>query len=336
MPIDRHVPGLIDVASLAGVSVSTVSRVLSGRTPVSEKLREKVMAAVRELDYRPNAAAQALVSGKRSTVAVFARNTIRFGYAATLQGIEESARAAGHVVMIAVVESADASEIDRAIATTLSQPLAGAIVIEFDAVGVATLDAMPNSVPVVAAAGARRPASGRPHAFLDDEAGGYEATRYLLSLGHRTVHHLAIPATREGTGREWGWRRALDEAGADVPPVIRADYSPSSGYDAARALGEDAGVTALLCGNDELAIGAARALQERGRRIPEDVSIVGFDDQPFAQMWVPSLTTVAQDFTDLGRRTFGLLQSLLDTGVAPADSAVLPVLIERESAAAPA
>lgn len=330
--MSRRPPGLVDVAAKAGVSLSTVSRVLTGRTPVSEKLRTRVQAAVDELGYRPNAAAQTLVSGKRSTIGVFARNTARFGYAATLQGIEEAARAAGYVVMITVIESGRADDIARAVDMTLSQALAGAIVIEFDAVGVATLEALPDVVPVVAAAGARREPGSRPHAFLDDEAGGREATEYLLGLGHRTVHHIAIPATREHSGREWGWRTALEDAGAPVPDVVPARYSPTSGYDAARRLIEDQQVTAILCGNDELAIGAARALSERGLRIPQDVSVVGFDDQPFAQMWVPALTTVAQDFTDLGHRTFGLLEQWIRTGERPADSAVQPTLVIRDSA----
>ncbi|MGN7970630.1 LacI family DNA-binding transcriptional regulator [Microbacterium sp. 22296] len=330
----HHVPGIVDVAAKAGVSLSTVSRVLSGRTRVSDKLRAQVEAAVAELGYRPNAAAQSLVSGRRSTVAVFARNTIRYGYAATLQGIEEAARAAGYVVIIAVVESGDPDDIARAVNNALSQPLAGAIVIEFDKVGVATLAALPATLPVVAAAGAQRPAGDTPHAFLDDYTGGYEATRYLLSLGHRTVHHLAIPATRSRSGRAWGWRKALEEAGAPIPPVEQASYSPTSGYDSAQKLTDDPRITALLCGNDELAIGAARAFQERGRRVPDDVSIVGFDDQPFARMWMPALTTVRQDFTDLGRRTFGLLEEWLVQGSRPADSAVVPTLITRESSAA--
>ncbi|HEV6955211.1 MAG TPA: LacI family DNA-binding transcriptional regulator [Promicromonospora sp.] len=334
MELSRRPPGLVDVAAKAGVSVSTVSRVLTGRTPVSEKLRTKVQAAVDELGYRPNAAAQTLVSGRRSAIGVFARNTARFGYAATLQGIEEAARAAGYVVMITVVESGRPDDIARAVDMTLSQALAGAIVIEFDAVGVATLEALPDVVPVVAAAGARREPGPRPHAFLDDEAGGRAATEYLLGLGHRTVHHIAIPATRERSGREWGWRTALEAAGAPVPDVVSAEYSPTSGYDAAQRLLEQDGVTAILCGNDELAIGAARALSERGLRIPQDVAVVGFDDQPFAEMWVPALTTVAQDFTDLGRRTFGLLEEWLRAGERPADSAVLPSLVVRGSTAA--
>jgi DNA-binding LacI/PurR family transcriptional regulator len=328
---EHRQPGLVDVAEHAGVSISTVSRVLTGRTPVSSRLREKVTTAVEELGYRPNAAAQALVSGRRSTVAVLARNTTRFGYAATLQGIEEAARAAGYVVMIALIESTDREEVERGVNLTLSQALAGAIVIEFDDVGVETLTAMPDTIPVVAAAGARRRPGLHPHAFLDDYAGGKEATEYLLSLGHRTVHHVAIPATRARSGRAWGWRQALIGAGVAVPPVVQAEYSPTSGYDAAQRIVDDPDVSAILCGNDELAIGVARAYQERGRSIPRDVSIVGFDNQPFAQMWLPALTTVSQDFIDLGRRTFGLLAQWLETSVRPGDSAVRPHLIVRES-----
>ncbi|NYD67773.1 LacI family DNA-binding transcriptional regulator [Agromyces atrinae] len=331
-----HQPALlVDVAAEAGVSVSTVSRVLSGRVPVSKSLHERVTSAVQRLGYRPNAAAQALVSGRRSTVAVLARNTLRYGYAATLQGVEEAARAAGFVVSIAVVESDDAGEISRAVDTVLSQPIAGAIVIEFDSVGVQIVDALPQDVRVVAAAGARRRGAPRPHAFLDDYAGGFEATEYLLSLGHSTVHHIAIPSTRARSGRAWGWRRALEKAGAPVPPMIQAAYHPSSGHDAAIELVDDADVTAILCGNDEIAIGVARAYQEAGREIPRDISIMGFDDQPFAAMWYPALSTVSQDFVELGRRTFGLLHGWVESGTQPSDSSSTPTLIVRESTAAP-
>ncbi|GAA1981798.1 LacI family DNA-binding transcriptional regulator [Isoptericola halotolerans] len=326
---------LSDVAERAGVSVSTVSRVLTGRTPVSQKLRDRVESAVAELGYRPNAAAQTLVSGRRSTVAVLARNTLRYGYAATLQGIEEAARAEGFVVTIGVIESEDPGAMKSAIDLVLSQPLAGAIVVEFDTLGIATLDALPASLPVVAAAGARRRAGSRPHAFLDDEAGGREATQYLLSLGHRTVHHVAIPATRERAGRSWGWRSAMNDAGVPLPPMIQASYDPDSGYEAGRELAKDPSVTAVLCGNDELAIGVVRALAEAGRGVPGDVSVVGFDDQPFARMWMPALTTVAQDFPELGRRTFGLLSQWLGTGTKPRSSSAKPRLVVRDSTAPP-
>ncbi len=117
--------------------------------------------------------------------------------------------------------------------------------------------------------------------------------------------------------------------------MVQASYDPDSGYEAGLRLADDPDVTAVLCGNDELAIGVMRALAERGRRVPEDVSVVGFDDQPFARMWSPPLTTVAQDFVDLGRRTFGMLARWVETGEPPEDSATRPTLVVRESAAPP-
>ena len=326
-------PVLADVAAAAGVSLSTVSRVITGRTPVSARTRERVEAAVRALDYRPNAAAQALVSGKSTMVAVIAKNTLRWGYAATIQGIEEAARSTGYTILIGVAETDEPSELLRVVNSVVTRSLAGAVVIDFDQVGAATLAAMPSIVPIVAAAGASQPDDRWPHAYLDDFEGGRMATEHLLALGHRTVHHVAIPSTRERSGREWGWRHALQAAGREVPPVVRAEYDPESGHDVTDRLGDD--VSAILCGNDELAIGVIRGLTERGVAVPRQISVMGFDDQPFAAMWTPALTTVRQDFHGLGRRTFGLLQEWIETGVRPADSMAVPEIVLRESTAPP-
>lgn len=324
---------LADVAAHAGVSLSTVSRVITGRTPVSARTRERVEKAIAELDYRPNAAAQALVSGRSTVVSVIAKNTLRWGYAATLQGIEEAARAAGYAVMITVVDSALPSDLERAVDSVATRSIAGAVVIDFDAVGSQSLAALPRSVRVVASAGALKQGEDRPHAYLDDYEGGRRATEYLLSLGHETVHHIAIPSTSERSGREWGWRDALVAAGARIPPVIGADYDPRSGYRAAKLLPAEA--TAILCGNDEVAIGVIRELTERGVRVPADVSVMGFDDQDFAAMWSPALSTVRQDFSDLGRRTFALLLEWIQTGVRPPDSIAAAEVVVRESTAPP-
>ena len=291
------------------------------------------MAAVKELGYRPNPAAQALVKGTTSAIAVVARNTDRFGYAQTLQGISETAREAGYAVTITVVDSEEPEAVQRGLDLVLSQPVAGAVVIEFDDVGVATGKAFRGVVPVVAAAGAPHEVK-TPHAFLDDSEGGRLATEYLLSLGHETVHHVAIPTTREGVGREWGWRQALADAGIVPVEPLRADYASISGYRIGLEM-DLTGVTAILAGNDEVAIGVMRALQERWVRIPDDVSVMGFDDQPFAAMWKPSLSAVHQDFVDLGRRAFGLLNEWMTTGELPQDSIVVPTLELRESTAAP-
>lgn len=323
---------IADVARVAGVSVPTVSRVLTGSTPVSPAKRSQVMAAIEQLGYRPNAAARALVSGRQSMVAVFASNTTRYGYASTLQGVEEAARAAGYIVVITVIESEDPAVIDAAVSLVLGQAVAGAIVLEFDPSGVRASHALPDSLPVVGAAAGRASRRARPYAYLDDRAAAVGAVEYLLGLGHRTVHHVAIPSSGAPTGRASGWRDALIRAGAPVPALIEAGWEPASGYEAGSRLAQDPSVTAVLAGNDELAIGLMRAFADAGRSVPRDVSVVGFDDEPFAAMWTPALTTVAQDFVGLGRRAFGLLESLLRTGTAPRTSTATPRLVLRQSA----
>lgn len=317
------------------MSVPTVSRVLSGNVPVSTAKRERVHAAIERLGYRPNAAARALKLGQRSMIGVITFNTVRYGYSRTLQGIQEAARESGYLVLIAVVESGEQADIDAAVDLLLGQTVAGLVVIEFDPVGVAISRSLSPGVPIVAAAAAGQTRSPHPHAYLDDRVAAREATEYLLGLGHETVHYLAIPQTDARTGRALGWRQAIVDAGAPLNEPVAAAYDPVSGYEVGRVLAEDETVTAVLCGNDELAIGLVRALNEVGRRVPEDVSVVGFDDQPLAAMWMPALTTVHQDFVDLGRRVFGLLDTLVSTGSAPRTSSARPRLVVRESSGPP-
>jgi DNA-binding LacI/PurR family transcriptional regulator len=328
-------PVIADVARLAGVSVPTVSRVLTGSVPVSEEKRALVHAAIEALRYRPNAAARALVSGHRSMIGIVAIDTTRYGYSQTIKGIEASARDAGYVVVIVVVGSGGPGEQQAAIDTVLGQSVAGVVVLEFDPVGVAVSDALPMTIPAVAVGTSRRRSSRHPRAYLDDQAAATVATEYLLELGHRTVHHLAIPLTTGRVGRALGWHRALVAAGAPVPARLDAAYDAVSGYEVGRLLADDPEVTAVLCGNDELAIGLMRALSEAGRAVPDEVSVVGFDDQPYAAMWTPSLTTVVQDFDHLGRRAFAQLEALMRTGSAPRVWRETPRLVIRESTAPP-
>ncbi|MFI2754459.1 LacI family DNA-binding transcriptional regulator [Cellulomonas sp. P22] len=334
-PSRRRPPVIADVARVAGVSVPTVSRVLTGSTPVSEEKRALVHAAIEKLGYRPNAAARALVSGRHSMISVLAGNTTRYGYAATLQGVEEAARAAGYLVVITVVESDEPDVVDSAVGLVLGQAVAGAVVLEFDAAGIAAARAVPGSVPVVTVSATRPGTHARPHAELDDRCAAAEAVDYLLGLGHRTVHHVSIPSTGPEVGRTLGWRDALVAAGAPVTEPMAPGWHPSAGYDAGVHLARDPEVTAVLAGNDQLAIGLMRAFMDAGRSVPEDVSVVGFDDEPFAEMWSPALTTVRQDFVGLGHRAFALLDEQLRTGTSEARSTAVPRLVVRGSAAPP-
>jgi DNA-binding LacI/PurR family transcriptional regulator len=330
----QKAPVLSDVAKAAGVSVPTVSRVLTSSKFVAPELRERVMQAVAELGYRPNGAARATRSGKRSMVAVLTGATANYGYAKTIEGIEKAARQSGMSVIIAVVESDEDEAVNAAIDLVLSQPVAGVIILEFDRPGLAAVKAFPASIPLVVAGGGSRRTGKVPGALLDERAAGRDVTNYLLSLGHKTVHHVAVPTMGKHSGRTEGWRAALTAAGIDVPPVQHATWDPASGYRTGQELAARNDVTAVFCGNDDVAIGVIRALLDNGKRVPEDVSVVGFDDQPHVAMWRPALTTVRQDFQDLGARAFGLLASSVETGLPPESSTVKPQLVLRESAAA--
>ncbi|WP_460350179.1 LacI family DNA-binding transcriptional regulator [Actinoallomurus acanthiterrae] len=327
----RRPPVLADVARAAGVSVPTVSRVLSGSAPVSADKRRQVLRAIDELGYRPNAAAQALVTGRRSIVSVLTADTTRYGYAETIRGIEEAARAVGLVVAITVLDADDEESIEAAVDLALGQPLAGAIALEFDSRGSRALTILPKSLPVAAVSSE---AEGRrvPRALFDDRAGGRDATNYLLGLGHRTVHHVAVPGSGRPSGRTLGWREALEAAGAPVPEPLMSDWTARSGYQAGVHLARRRDVTAVLCGNDEIAFGVIKGLQAEGLRVPEDVSVVGFDDHPLAEMWTPPLTTMGQDFAELGRMAVGFLLGRLAGGAYRAPSSTLKLVVRGSTA----
>jgi len=326
-----------DVAAVAGVSYQTVSRVINSHPSVRESTRELVLATIDDLGFRPNRAARALAGGPVQSVTVLTPNTTLYGYMAALQGIEEAARATGFAVGVRVVESTVPEEISDAVARAI-EPGGALIVIAYDEAGTAALAAVPAEAPMVAMV--ETPAGdeghGKPWVWLDDRRAALEATRYLLGLGHRTVHYLAIPSSTHTSQRQAGWRTALEEADARVPGPVQCGWAPRSGYQAGQELAADPDVTAVLCGNDDLALGLMRAMQEAGRAIPADISVVGFDDTPVAGFLTPSLTTVRMDFAELGRASFALLQALLEpeTAVPPAPWPA-PELIIRESAGPP-
>lgn len=325
-----------DVARAAGVSQQTVSRVINGKTRVSEETRAKVQQVIAELGYRPNRLAQALAGGPVRSVTVLTSDTALYGAAATLRGMEEAARTAGFSVGISVLDR-DSPQSD--IALRLSRPGEPVMVIAFDDAGRRALHALPPDVPVAAAVERRadddiNDSGGGPwQVWLDDRAAAAHATRYLLGLGHRCVHYVAIPSsTSPLPQRTRGWQDALRGAGRPLPEPLQGGWTPRSGFLAVRSLLTDRSVTAILCGNDDLALGVMRAAREAGRDIPGDLSVVGFDDSPPSAYLNPSLTTVRLDFEALGRACFALLHHRLAPRTASAVPAWSePELIVRES-----
>ncbi|MEU0839430.1 LacI family DNA-binding transcriptional regulator [Streptomyces sp. NPDC005962] len=331
-------PGIRDVATAAGVSYQTVSRVINDHPSVKPATRERVLAAIKALGFRRSATALALASGRTRSVTVLTANTTHYGYAATLQGIEEAARAAGYTVAIGVLESDTVADVRAGVRRAVDTG-GGLIVMAYDTAGVRALAAVPAELPVVGVVEtpSRPPAGHRPWVWTDDREAARTATRHLLDLGHETVHYVAIPSSTRRTGqRTAGWRDALRAAGAPEPRPLAGSWNPAGGYRAGRRLARDPSVTAVLCGNDDLALGVIRALHEAGRAVPDEVSVAGFDDAPHSAFLTPALTTVRLDFTGLGRAAFGRLYGLLEDAepVAPCPVSV-PLLIVRESSGPP-
>lgn len=312
-----------DVARVAGVSYQTVSRVINESPRVKDSTRRTVLEAIERLGFRPNRAARALAGGPVQSVTALVSNTSLYGFRAGLEGIEEAAREAGFGMGVRVVESDAPADVREAVERAL-EPAGALIVIAFDRPGVAVLESVPPDVPVAAMVPApsevkyparppdRTPA--RPLVWIDEFQAAKDATSYLLALGHKTVHHLSIPNWTGTSRRLEGWRAALAEAGVRAPKPAQGGWGADWGYEAGQKVARNGDATAILCGNDDIALGVMRAMYEAGRSVPADVSIVGFDDEPYARFFTPALTTVRQDFKTLGKVCFSELLGLVGPG----------------------
>jgi len=317
------------------VSYQTVSRVINDSPNVSATSRTAVQDAIDLLGFRPNRAARALAGGPVQSVTVFTSNTTLYGFSAALEGIEEATREVGFQMGVRVVE--ERAEASRAAVEHALEPGSSVIVIAFDRAGAQALTWVPREVPTVAMIQAPTAlAPARSSVWLDETAAAKRATAYLLSLGHATVHHLPIPSWPRATPRMEGWRAALEESGVVPPEPLQPGWTAQWGYEIGRQLVGNPGVTALLCGNDDMALGVLRAMREAGCEVPGDISIVGFDDIPAARYLSPALTTVRQDFKALGKVAFAHLLELSNSSRRmPAIATPIAELIIRESTGPP-
>jgi len=327
---------MADVARLAGVSYQTVWRVQHESPHVHRETRVRVQAAIAKLGYRPNTLAQALATGRSRTLGVVSIDTTLYGPASTLLGIEEAAHDAGYAVTIASLRSLERAAVLEAVRRLRDQGVDGIVVIAPQRSATGALRHLPADGPVVAVEAG--PDDSVPVVAVDQHAGAVAATRHLLDLGHRTVWHVAGPADwPEAAERVRGWRDALAAAGARPPPLLRGDWSARAGYELGRRLAADARVTAVFVGNDQMALGLLRRLHEVGRQAPGQISVVGFDDIPEAAYFTPPLTTVRQDFAEVGRRCLHVLLAQLERPEPRPSRVVVPAeLVVRESTAAPA
>jgi DNA-binding LacI/PurR family transcriptional regulator len=324
---------MADVAKLAGVSLQTVSRVINDSPHVRSDTRDRVLDAMRKLEYQPNSVARALVTGRSRTLGVVSFDTTLYGPASTLFGIERAAHDAGYFVSIVSLKSLDRASVMSAVGRLRNQGVDGIVVIAPQESAAQTLLQLPSDVPIVAAEAG--PDESVPVVAVDQVEGARLATAHLLELGHRTVWHVSGPRDwLEAQDRVSGWRSTLEKAGAAPPPVLVGDWSARSGHELGRRLAATDGVSAVFVANDQMALGVLRALHEAGRRVPSDISVVGFDDIPEASYFMPPLTTVRQDFGEIGRRSLHLLLEHIERGDrAAVRETVAPELIVRASTA---
>ncbi|MEU4426708.1 substrate-binding domain-containing protein [Actinoplanes sp. NPDC024001] len=325
-------PSMADVAHAAGVSAQTVSRALRGSPHVNAETRRRVIDAVEQLGYRYNSAPKVLASGRSYTLGlVLLQAGGYYSRSAVTAGVEAAAGQAGYSVSIATIAELDTALMEKALLKLSDQGVDG-IVIAVPLISVTQrMEDITRDIPTVTVDGSRT--AGAAVLGIDQQEAGRIATQHLLDLGHRQVWHVAGPDEWiEARQRRQGWQECLAAAGIDVPPPLQGDWSPESGYRQGRILAMIPEVTAVFVASDEMAFGVIKALRERGRSVPEDVSIVSVDDIELAAFCHPPLTTVRQDFYRSGATAVAVLlgsEHDAEPALAPASLTI------RSSTAAP-
>ena len=322
---------MYDVAARAGVSHQTVSRVVNGFGSIRPETRDRVVAAIAELGYRQNVAARALATSRSRAIGVLAPAVTDYGPTSTVQGIEVAARSAGYHSLVTTAAD-DRDSIVSGLGFLLDQAIEALVVIAPQQRVLEALRELDIRLPI-ATLQAIELGSGTA-VSVDQSAGARLVMRHLLELGHRHIQHLAGPLEfLEAAARRTAYDDALAAAGLAIPEVIEGDWTAESGYRAASRLAPD--TTAVFSGNDQMALGLVHGLVDLGRRVPDDVSVVGFDDVPEAKFYLPALTTVRQDFGRIGRVAVESLIRQIEGGAAEHIAPLEAQLIVRDSTAPP-
>ncbi len=327
---------LHDVAMASGVSAQTVSRVVNQRPDVAEATRAQVWEAIRRLGYKPNTLARGLVSQRSQVLGIITLPLNDFFRAEIYTGLEKQARALEYACQISYTND-DASDLRELIDCMLARQVDGIVIL--------TPRQFANPellVDVPIATLAHRLDNPRAiNVDVDNVDGSYQAMRHLLSLGHRAIGQIAGPgAWIPASDRLEGARRALAEYHLELPPrylVECRDWSFQGGYDAVRdLLATSPEITAIFCHTDWMAAGAYRALRELKLRIPDDVSVVGYDDLPICQFIDPPLASVRQPSQGLGQLLAHLVITAIERAAPFRQEMLVPAeLVVRGSVCAP-
>jgi len=305
--------------------------VLNDHPSLRAEPRARVLDAMESLQYRPNRAARVLVTSRSRPIGLLASNRMHYGPASSIVAIEAAARAAGYSVVTAGLPSTETGAITAALEHLLEQAVEGLVVIAPQARVSTAIASLPIRVPYVTLQSGEGDES---HSLsVDQIAGARLATRHLLELGHRSIRHVAGPQDwMEGEARLRGFLAEMAEWGAEPGQPVAGDWTADSGYQACSALLARDPVSAIFAGNDQMALGVLHAFRDAGLDCPREVSVVGFDDMPEAAHFIPPLTTVRQDFAELGRRCVALLLGRLEERDGYSGT-IAPALVVRASTA---
>lgn len=329
-PERTRAPNIRDVARVAGVSYQTVSRVLNDSPSIRPETLARVQAAIQELGYRPNQAARALVTSRSRTIGVLASQTVHYGPATSIQAIEMAAREAGYRLSITNISSSDYASIKSGLDYLMSQSVEALVVIAPQVRVFEAIADLQVAVPYVTLESTGT--NTRHSLWVDQVSGARLATRHLIELGHEEIMHISGPQDWiEAEARMQGFLRELDDADLRTRAPILGDWTASFGYYAGLELLRYRDFTAVFCGNDQMALGFLHACRESGLDVPGDISVVGFDDIPEAAHFAPPLTTVRQNFAEIGRRSIELLLGELQGDTDLSHEPVRPELIVRRS-----
>ena len=331
-PERPRAPNIRDVARVAGVSYQTVSRVLNDSPNIKPETLARVRAAIDELGYRPNQAARALVTSRSRTIGVLSAQTAHYGPTTSIQAIELSAREAGYRLSITNIASGDYVSIKSGLDYLMSQSVEALIVIAPQVRVFEALSDLQVGVPYVTLESTGQ--NSAHSLWVDQVQGARLATRHLIDLGHTEIMHISGPQDWiEAEARMQGFLRELSDADLRTRAPILGDWTAHFGYYAGLELLRFRDFTAIFCGNDQMALGLTHACRELGIDVPGELSIVGFDDIPEAAHFAPPLTTVRQNFAEIGRRAIELLLGELRGETDLSHEPVRAELIVRESTA---
>ncbi|MFM1954007.1 MAG: hypothetical protein RL118_198 [Actinomycetota bacterium] len=328
-------PSMFDVAEHCGVSHQTVSRVVNGHPNVSAKTREKVLKAIERLGYTQNLSARALATGRSHSIGVLTLDSPLFGPTSMLHAIQVAARFRGYRVVLTSVAEIGNQALKKGIEELENSNVDGIVVIAPRSASTDEPLRVSARVPLVF----RECNDNENYSLvdLDQRLAAAKAVDMLTALGHRQIAHVAGPEDwLVAERRREGWLMALKKVEAMPAGEARGDWSPDSGYRATKALLTNGSTfTALFCANDAMAFGALQALREAGLEVPGAVSVLGFDNTAESAYAMPPLTTVAQDFDEVGRELIEQLLRHVDGEAARVRKVMLTAeLIERGSTAA--